>query len=159
MNSIEEDIKILEVENYYLEELGYLRENNHFIKFNQALKHLIKAYKELEEKQIIKNEQIRNGQPVIANTRLTVLDVLYLITEFIKRHEEEFRRDYVDISINQIISAIDYFIDNSIPVSLVEETIEEYTKLLKNCNRFSDIDRIKAINERIIAYKELLEKR
>lgn len=49
MNSIEEDIKILEVENYYLEELGYLRENNHFIKFNQALKNLIKAYKELEE--------------------------------------------------------------------------------------------------------------
>lgn len=49
MNSIEEDIKILEVENYYLEELGYLRENNHFIKFNQALKNLIKAYKELKE--------------------------------------------------------------------------------------------------------------
>lgn len=47
----------------------------------------------------------------------------------------------------------------SIPVYLVEEKIEEYTKLLKNCNRFSDIDRIKAINERIIAYKELLEKR
>ena len=47
----------------------------------------------------------------------------------------------------------------SIPVSLVEEKIEEYTKLLKSCNRFSDVDRIKAINERILAYKELLEKR
>ena len=46
-----------------------------------------------------------------------------------------------------------------IPVSLVEEKIEEYTKLLKNCNRFSDVDRIKAINERILAYEELLEKR
>lgn len=49
--------------------------------------------------------------------------------------------------------------ENSIPVSLVEEKIEEYTKLLKNCNRFSDVDRIKSINERILAYKELLEKR
>ena len=148
MNSIEEDIKILEVENYYLEELGYLRENNHFIKFNQALKNLIKAYKELEEKQIIKNEQIRNGQPVIANTRLTVLDVLYLITEFIKRHEEEFRRDYVDISINQIISAIDYFIDNSIPVSLVEEMIEELIKEGRHYNA-----------NKIEVLQELLEKR
>lgn len=49
MNSIEEDIMILETECYYLEELGYLRENNHFIRFNQALKNLIKGYKELEE--------------------------------------------------------------------------------------------------------------
>lgn len=46
----------------------------------------------------------------------------------------------------------------SIPVSLVEEKIEEYTKLLKNCNRFSDIDRIKAINERVLELEELLEK-
>lgn len=154
MNSIEEDIKILEVENYYLEELGYLRENNHFIKFNQALKNLIKAYKELEEKQIIKNEQIRNGQPVIANTRLTVLDVLYLITEFIKRHEEEFRKDYADISINQIISAIDYFIDNSIPVSLVEEKIEE----IKNETWYIDCG-VEAKQSCIEVLQELLEKR
>lgn len=49
--------------------------------------------------------------------------------------------------------------ENYIPVYLIEEKIEEYTKLLKNCNRFSDVNRIKAINERILAYKELLEKR
>lgn len=58
MNSIEEDIKILESECYYLEELGYLRENNHFIKFNQALKNLIKSYKELEEE----NKFLRNQE-------------------------------------------------------------------------------------------------
>lgn len=46
-----------------------------------------------------------------------------------------------------------------IPVYLIEEEIEEYKKLLKNCNRFSDVNRIKAINERILAYKELLERR
>lgn len=45
---------------------------------------------------------------------------------------------------------------NYIPVSLVEEKIEEYKKLLMSCNRFSDVDRIKAINERILAYEELL---
>lgn len=81
--------------------------------------------KQLEENQIIINKKIRNGKPVIANTRLTIIDVLCLMTEFIKRHEEEFRKNYADISINQIISAIDYFIDNSIQKSKVEETIEE----------------------------------
>ena len=50
---MEEDIMILESECYYLEELGYLRENNHFIRFNQALVNLIKGYKDGEE--IIKN--------------------------------------------------------------------------------------------------------
>lgn len=50
---MEEDIMILESECYYLEELGYLRENNHFTRFNQALVNLIKGYKDGEE--IIKN--------------------------------------------------------------------------------------------------------
>ena len=50
---MEEDIMILESECYYLEELGYLRENNHFIRFIQALVNLIKGYKDGEE--IIKN--------------------------------------------------------------------------------------------------------
>ena len=50
---MEEDIMILESECYYLEELGYLRENNHFIRFNQALVNLIKGYRDGEE--IIKN--------------------------------------------------------------------------------------------------------
>lgn len=48
---MEEDIKIIEelVRNNYLEDLGYLRENNHYIRFNQALENLIKGYRELEE--------------------------------------------------------------------------------------------------------------
>ena len=49
MNDINKDIEILESECYYLEELGYLRENNHFIRFNQALENLIKEYRKLEE--------------------------------------------------------------------------------------------------------------
>ena len=39
----------------------------------------------------------------------------------------------------------------------IREKKEEYKKLLMSCNRFSDVDRIKAINERILAYEELLE--
>lgn len=120
MNSIEEDIKILEVENYYLEELGYLRENNHFIKFNQALKNLIKAYKKLEEE-----------------NRIFAL---------------EGSRVRLKIHIDK----------NYIPVSLVEEKIEELNKQLEedlqdeikvNSNRFIIIWQCKK------CLQELLEKR
>lgn len=40
----------------------------------------------------------------------------------------------------------------------INEKIEEYKKMLLNCNRFSDVDRIKAINERILECEELIGK-
>lgn len=46
-----------------------------------------------------------------------------------------------------------------IPVQKVKDKIEEYKKMLLSCNRFSDVDRIKAINERILELQELLEGR
>ena len=46
-----------------------------------------------------------------------------------------------------------------IPKQKVKDKIEEYKKILLSCNRFSDVDRIKAINERILELQELLEGR
>lgn len=46
-----------------------------------------------------------------------------------------------------------------IPVQKVKDKIEEYKKMLLSCNRFSDVDRIKAINERILELQEILEGR
>ena len=46
-----------------------------------------------------------------------------------------------------------------IPVQKVKDKIEEYKKMLLSCNRFSDVDRIKAISERILELQELLEGR
>lgn len=46
-----------------------------------------------------------------------------------------------------------------IPVQKVEDKIEEYKNILKTCNKVKDIDRIKAINERILELEELLEGR
>ena len=46
-----------------------------------------------------------------------------------------------------------------IPIQKVKDKIEEYKKMLLSCNRFSDVDRIKAINERILELEELLEGR
>lgn len=39
----------------------------------------------------------------------------------------------------------------------IKEKIEEYKNMLKTCNKVKDIDRIKAINERILELQELLE--
>ena len=46
-----------------------------------------------------------------------------------------------------------------IPVQKVKDKIEEYKNMLKTCNKAKDIDRIKAINERISELQELLEGR
>lgn len=48
---------------------------------------------------------------------------------------------------------------NYIPVQKVKDKIEEYKNMLKTCNKAKDIDRIKAINERISELQELLEGR
>lgn len=48
---------------------------------------------------------------------------------------------------------------NVIPIQKVKEKIEEYKNILKTCNKAKDIDRIKAINERILELQELLEGR
>ena len=41
----------------------------------------------------------------------------------------------------------------------IKDKIEEYKKMLLSCNRFSDVDKIKAINERILELEELLKGR
>ena len=46
---------------------------------------------------------------------------------------------------------------NSIHKNKIREKLEEYNNILMSCNKFSDIDRIKAINERVLELKELLE--
>ena len=46
-----------------------------------------------------------------------------------------------------------------IPIQKIKDKIEEYKNILKTCNKVKDIDRIKAINERILELQELLEGR
>lgn len=49
--------------------------------------------------------------------------------------------------------------ENYISKEEVKDKIEEYKNMLKTCNKVKDIDRIKAINERILELQELLEGR
>lgn len=75
---------------------------------------------------IIINKEIRNGQPTLSGTRLTIIDILLLMIDFVRDYEKEFRANYADISVEQIILAFDYFINNSIPVQKIKDKIEEY---------------------------------
>lgn len=84
--------------------------------------------KELEEIKIIQDKNIRKGKPVIAGTRLTVIDVLLFMTEFIKEHEKEFREKYADINSKQIITCINYLLKNSIPKQKIEYKIAKLNK-------------------------------
>ena len=81
--------------------------------------------------------------------------------EYIKHYNlgktvQEFEEIFGNIPINDIDKIKKHLLESYIPTSLIKEKIEEYKKLLKSCNKFSDVDRIKAINERILAYEELL---
>ena len=46
---------------------------------------------------------------------------------------------------------------NYILIQKVKDKLKEYKNTLKTCNKAKDIDRIKAINERILELQELLE--
>ena len=73
--------------------------------------------------------------------------------------KEKARADKLEKEYSKMLTKIDEYEVNYIPVSLVEEKIEEYKNMLKTCNKAKDIDRIKAINERILELEELLEGR
>lgn len=48
-------------------------------------------------------------------------------------------------------------IEKYIKKQKIKDKIEEYKNMLKTCNKAKDIDRIKAINERILELQELIE--
>lgn len=107
-------------------EIAYLRQQIilMFLKLLKEREQDKKRIQELEECKIVQDKNIRSGKPVIEGTRLTVIDVLLLMIEFIKKHEKEFREDYADISSKQIVSSINYLLENSIPKQKVKDLKE-----------------------------------
>ena len=64
---------------------------------------------------------------------------------------------YGDAEIHDVINKT--LSNDYISVQKVKDKIEEYKNMLKTCNKVKDIDRIKAINERILELQELIEER
>lgn len=64
------------------------------------------------------------------------------LEEILDKYEKQLDLDYVD--------------KNYIPKAKLIEIADKYKKILKKLNKSEDIDRIKAINERLILIQELL---
>ena len=91
--------------------------------------------------------------------KIRELSVLKLceIIEKLQKENKELKNDYENLNNSVVVK--NHCIKNSIPVQKVKDKIEEYKNMLKTCNKVKDIDRIKAINERILELQELLEGR
>ena len=79
-----------------------------------------------------------------------------LVERLQKENEELKNQEATQRKINELL--VQRY-SNSISVQKVKDKIEEYKNMLKTCNKAKDIDRIKAINERILELEELLEGR
>lgn len=87
---------------------------------------------------------------------LNLLEKLQKENEELKetyKSEKKMKNEYVKLYQDLLLK------ENVIPIQKVKDKIEEYKNILKTCNKAKDIDRIKAINERILELEELLEGR
>lgn len=94
---------------------------------------------------------IRNDN---AQTILNLIEKLQKENEELKetyKSEKKMKNEYVKLYQDLLLK------ENVIPVQKVKDKIEEYKNMLKICNKAKDIDRIKAINERILELQELIE--
>lgn len=88
----------------------------------------------------------------------------YILSDYKRVLKENEKLKVLDSSNSKMIANMStrHFQDrekirNSIPIQKIKDKIEQYNKILLNCNCFSDVDRIKAINERILELQTLLK--
>ena len=126
----------------------------------QTILNLIeKLQKENEE---LKNIELKSKGGAIKVSLEGVLSLENKIKQLEKENEElKFKErsriigEYGDTEIHDVINKI--LSNDYISVQKVKDKIEEYKNMLKTYNKAKDIDRIKAINERILELQELLE--
>ncbi len=107
----------------------------------------------LKDLKAVYSGAIQSGEIGIANMIKGGIDLI----EKLQKENEELKNDYENLSNSVVVK--NHCIKNSIPVQKIKDKIEEYKNMLKTCNKVKDIDRIKAINERILELEELLEGR
>ena len=136
-NSIKEDIenaehfiKSIKKDKEYKEENGWHGYyNKEIVELTRILEHILSDYKRV----LKENEELKFKE------RSRIIG------------------KYGDVEIHDLINRT--LSNDYIPVQKVKDKIEEYKNILKTCNKAKDIDRIKAINERILELEELLEER
>ena len=104
------------------------------------------------------NKNIQNGN----KADLTVLGeeinaIEHILSDYkraLKENEELKNQEATQRKINELL--VQRY-SNSISLQKVKDKIEKYKNMLKTCNKAQDIDRIKAINQRVLGLQELLE--
>ena len=130
-NSREEDIKIIENILHKGYTMSILHPSTNIKESEiKALEHILSDYKKLQKE----NEEYKKAVNVVNKEK----------EDWIRAYQEEKDKQF-DL-INKTFQK-------------VKDKIEEYKNMLKTCNKVKDIDRIKAINERILELEELLEGR
>lgn len=174
-----ECIYILTPENKYCDKIRELS----VLKLCEIIDRLQKENEELKEDRKNNNEMIALAQNEILNymsgyedgkkhKMTAVAQVVenqqyYIVRKQMEKYEEHIKRlqkeneelknqEATQRKINELL--VQRY-SNSISVQKVKDKIEEYKNMLKTCNKVKDIDRIKAINERILELEELLEGR
>ena len=122
-----------------------------------------------EERKIVKKfERLYlkdfNNEKITNEDRLSYIEcgLISNLIEKLQKENEELREKWdkdTHILQNELDLTNADKINNYIPIQKVKDKIEEYKNMLKTCNKVKDIDRIKAINERILELQELLEGR
>lgn len=157
-NSIEEDIKNAEhfiksikTDKEYKEDGWHGYYNKEIVELARILEHILSDYKRVlkENEEIrIKNNAIKRESEAYAEHMIRLDNELNLEKE--KSKYEWIRQNCLP---QELVNKL------YIPIQKVKDKIEEYKNMLKTCNKAKDIDRIKAINERILELQELLEGR
>lgn len=91
-------------------------------------------------------------------TLLNLIEKLQKENEELKSNNEKYIIHLTDGQYKTVIEIAQNDI-NQKWIQKVKDKIEEYKNMLKTCNKAKDIDRIKAINERILELEELIEGR
>lgn len=156
-NSIEEDMKILkeiikgdeDCINAIYSQMKVKNDNDediqYFKKEIQSIKNIVNNY--LKEK--ARADKLEKEYSIM----LSQLDEREINYKRVLKENEELKADNYELN-NRINDLLD-----NISIQKVKDKIEEYKNMLKTCNKAKDIDRIKAINERILELEELLEGR
>lgn len=152
-NSTEEDIILLKdftegnfktdkLENYKGSyKMGYFNYKD----IQQAIEHILSDYKRV----LKENEELKEYKKIAELTKISCCTAqnCEALNNAIK---SELENQKLKEELNDI---------NQKWIQKVKDKIEEYKNMLKTCNKAKDIDRIKAINERILELQELLEGR
>lgn len=142
-NSIEEDIKILEemIENANIENMDM---NNCFGgEHIEAIEHILSDYK----RALKGNKQLKEYIAIAPN-----------LDEMTATKYRNIQQDaYIQGRAEEQQKAEQIIYESYISKQIIKDKIEEYKNMLKTCNKAQDVDRIKAINERVLELQELLE--